>query len=199
MCFIEKSSFKYTERKRPIDDIENLKTGQLINCETIRSLAQAVSRITCVISQWQKRNEDICNNDIREHEEGPLEDVKQAEYANLNNSEDPIVLTQLMISSENNIEERAPSSKENAFDLSDNENLNINLNASINDSTHLSSQQKSTYADAVKLNPALKNVPGNSSPRYEKCIGNSLPLVPKQKEIHKQYMIHHQRSNLLIP
>jgi hypothetical protein len=75
----------------------------------------------------------------------------QAEHANLTNSEDPIVLTQLMISSKISIEECTPSLKENAFDLSYNENLNINLNASIIDSvsTHLNSQQKHTYADAV--------------------------------------------------
>ena len=52
----------------------------------------------------KKRNEGIYNNDISEHEEVPLEDVKQAEHANHTNSEDPIVLTQLMISSENNIQ-----------------------------------------------------------------------------------------------
>jgi hypothetical protein len=119
------------------DDIENLKAGQLANCESIRSQAQSESHITSVISQLQKRNEDIYNNDISEHEEGLLENVKQAEQANLTNSEDRIVLTQLMISSENNIEECSPSLKENAFDLSYNENLNTNLNASIIDSTHL--------------------------------------------------------------
>jgi hypothetical protein len=57
----------------PIDDIENLKTGQLTNYESIRFLAQSVSHITSVISQLQKRNEYICNNDITEHEEGPLD------------------------------------------------------------------------------------------------------------------------------
>ena len=48
-----------------IDDIENLKTGQLINSESIRSLAQSVSHKTTVISQLHKRNEDIRNNSLK--------------------------------------------------------------------------------------------------------------------------------------
>ena len=163
-----------------IDDIENLKVGQLTNCETIRSLAQSVSHINAVISQLQKRNEDICNNDIRKPEEGSLEHIKQAEHANFIISDDHIISTQLTSSRENNIEEYTPSLKENAFDLSHNENLNINLNASTNDSTHLNCQ-KPTYANALKLNPASKTALENSSPYNEKCIGNSLPSGSKAK------------------
>jgi hypothetical protein len=61
------------------------------------------------------------------------------------------VLTQLMISSENNIEECTPSLKENAFDLSYNENLGINLNATIIDSTHLNSQQNGPTRKCPKI------------------------------------------------
>ncbi|CAB4042252.1 ATP-dependent DNA helicase PIF1 [Paramuricea clavata] len=131
----------------PTDDIENLKAGQLANCESIRSLAQSVSHIASVISQFQKRNEGIYNKDISEHEEVPLEGVKQAEHANHANSEDPIVLTQLIISSENNIEECTPSLKENAFDLSYDENLNINLNACDTDTINsgLNHEQKKVF------------------------------------------------------
>jgi hypothetical protein len=62
-----------TTHEPTTDDIESLKAGQLTNCESIRSLAQSVSHLTPVISQLQKRNEDIYNNDISEHEEGPLD------------------------------------------------------------------------------------------------------------------------------
>ena len=41
-----------------IEDIENLKTEQLTNCESIQSLAQSVSDITSIISQLQKGNKD---------------------------------------------------------------------------------------------------------------------------------------------
>jgi hypothetical protein len=80
-----------TNPRTYIDDIEILTTGQLANYESSPSLAQSVSHIT-VISQLQKRNEDICNNNTSEREEGPFDDVKQPEQANLTNSEDPAIL-----------------------------------------------------------------------------------------------------------
>jgi hypothetical protein len=130
-----------TNPRTYIDDIEILTTGQLANYESIPSLAQSVSHITSVISQLKNRNEDICNNNTSEREEGPL-DVMSSNPSGASKSYQLrrpgyIALTQLMISSENNIEECTSSLKENAFYLSSNENLSINLNASIIDSTQM--------------------------------------------------------------
>ena len=130
-----------------MDKIENLKTGQLNYCESVRSLAQSVSEITTIIFRLPKKNNDICLTNIREHGENPLDDVKQEEYVNSVNSEDPIVPTNTMLLNVNNTEEGALLSNENALDLSSNENLDINLNATDMTSQKPIHKNPPTYPD----------------------------------------------------
>lgn len=85
------------------NDVEDQKSGQLINGKAIQSLAESISYITSVISQLQGNSEEE-NSDCREviTEKPTAKTTEYIDYGNSDITESPIVKEQLVHSSENN-------------------------------------------------------------------------------------------------
>ena len=153
------------------DEIEGLRTGQLVNTEAIQSLAESIAQITSIVNEFKKdaENKATAESQTNMGEISLSETMTESEYANLP-EDNPIVSEELTDLNDNIDKQCTLTGKQNA-ETSANENSMIHLT---NNNTQPS------YAKAVKAHLDSLNI-------SEKLIKKPDEKISQQKsnELHQ--------------
>ena len=131
------------------DEIEGLRTGQLINTEAIQSLAESIAQIASIVNEFKTNSENKTTAESQTNmgEISLSETMTEFEYANLP-EDNPIVSEELADLNDNIDKQCTPTGKQNA-ETSANENSIIHLT---NNNT------QSSYSKAVKAHLDSLNI-----------------------------------------
>ena len=164
-----------------MDEIESLRSGQLLNGEAIQLLANSVSQISSIIAELQAKAKPSTDDLSEKNTEKSLEEkIEQFEYAKSTNTntDNPIVIEQseqLMGSNNANSDECTPLI-EKTLEISDNQEGISTLNGLIDDVSD--NNMKTSYAKAAKSHLDLSN----PSKTLIKSAKDKLSLATNAKE-----------------
>jgi hypothetical protein len=169
-----------------MDEIESLRSGQLLNGEAIQLLANSVSQISSIIAELQAKAKPSTDDLSEKNTEKSLEEkIEQFEYAKSTNTntDNPIVIEQseqLMASNNANSDEYTPliekNTLEKTLEINDNQEGISTLNGLIDDVSD--NNIKTSYAKAAKSHLDLRN----PSKTPTKSAKDKLSLATNAKE-----------------
>lgn len=176
-----------------MDEIESLRSGQLLNGEAIQFLANSVSQISSIIAELQAKVKPFTDDLSQKNMEKSLEEkIEQSEYANSinTNTDNPIVIEQSEQSNNANSDECTPliekNTLEKTLEISDNQEDISTLNELIDDVSD--NNMKTSYAKAVKSHLDSRNI--SKTPTRSAKDKLSLATNAKENTPNSEGLIH---------